>query len=113
MVSLSRVKVAYGERVLFEDADFLVRPGDRIGLVGPNGAGKTTVFKLLAGIERPDEGQLCVDPGVVVGYFSQDVGEMSGRSAIAEVLSGAGRAYELKLKLEAIEHRMSEAESLS
>jgi ATP-binding cassette subfamily F protein 3 len=107
VISFSQVKLAYGDRVLFEDADFLVRPGDRIGLVGPNGAGKTTVFKLLAGLEEPDSGQVSVDPGIVVGYFSQDVGEMRGRSALAEVISGAGRVYELKLKLEAFEHRMS------
>ncbi|MEI6877106.1 MAG: ABC-F family ATP-binding cassette domain-containing protein, partial [Spirochaetota bacterium] len=115
MVSLSRVKIAYGERVLFKDADVLVRPGDRIGLVGPNGAGKTTVFKLMAGLEEPDEGQVSIDPGVIVGYFSQDVGEMRGRSAIEEVRAGAGRVYELGLRLEAIEHRMSEpgAEPLS
>jgi len=115
VISFSQVKLAYGDRVLFEDADFLVRPGDRIGLVGPNGAGKTTVFKLLAGLEEPDSGQVSVDPGIVVGYFSQDVGEMRGRSALAEVISGAGRVYELKLKLEAFEHRMStpDAEPLS
>jgi ATP-binding cassette subfamily F protein 3 len=115
MISLSRVKIAYGDRVLFRDADLLVRPGDRIGLVGPNGAGKTTVFRLIAGEESPDEGELSIAPGIVVGYFSQDVGEMAGRSVMAEVLSGAGRIHELGKLLEAWEHRMSdpEAEPLS
>jgi ATP-binding cassette subfamily F protein 3 len=70
--------------------------------------GKTTVFKLIAGIEKPDEGQVSIDPDVVVGYFSQDTGEMGGRSVMAEVLSGAGRVHDLKEKLELLEHRMSD-----
>ena len=57
---------------------------------GPNEAGKTTLFRMIAGQEAPDEGQVSVDRGVTIGYFSQDVGEMSGRSAVAEVMDGAG-----------------------
>ncbi len=113
MINLSKVKVAYAERVLFENADFLVRPGDKIGLVGPNGAGKTTIFKLIAGLEQPDKGEVLVDPGVVVGYFSQDVGEMSGRTAMEEVMSGAGRVFALEQQLKHLEHRMSEPAGLS
>jgi len=108
MVNLSQVRLAYGDRVLFANSDLLIRPGDKIGLVGPNGAGKTTVFRLITGEESPDEGSVAIDPGVVVGYFSQDVGEMSGRSALDEVLSGAGRVYELGIELADLEHRMSE-----
>ncbi|MEI6388504.1 MAG: ATP-binding cassette domain-containing protein, partial [Spirochaetota bacterium] len=113
MLSFSDVKIAYGDRVLFSDAAFLVRSGDRIGLVGPNGAGKTTVFRILAGIESPDSGQVSSDPGIEVGYFSQDVGEMQGRSLLEEVLAGAGTIHELGKELETLEHRMSEGEALS
>ena len=109
MIALSKVKVAYGDRIIFKDSDLLVRSDDKIGLVGPNGAGKTTVLKLLAGLETPDEGQLSMDPGTVVGYFSQDVGELSGRSVMAEALSGAGRVFELGEQLRELEHRMSSA----
>ena len=49
-----------------------------VGLVGP--AGKTTLFRMITGEEQPDEGQVAVDRGVTIGYFSQDVGEMSGRA---------------------------------
>ena len=45
---------------------------------------------MITGEEHPDEGQLAVDRGVTIGYFSQDVGEMSGRSAVSEVMDGAG-----------------------
>jgi ATP-binding cassette subfamily F protein 3 len=113
MINCSKLKMSYGERTLFADADVLVRPGDKIGVVGPNGAGKTTVFKLLAGLERPDDGSIAVDPGVVIGYFSQDAGEMSGRSALAEAMAGAGRVYELGSLLAEFEHRMSDGPGLS
>src|SRR5512133_3923680 len=109
MVKLSGVKLAYGERVLFEDAEFLIRDGDKIGLVGPNGAGKTSVFKLIAGIEKPDDGTISMDPGTVVGYFSQDAGEMSGRSALEEAMAGAGEVFRIKEELAVLEHKMSDA----
>jgi len=111
MINLSNVKVTYGKRTLFKNANFLVRPEDKIGLVGPNGAGKTTVFRLITGEEIPSEGEVLVNSGIVVGYFSQSVGEMSGHSALQEVLAGAGRVYEIGQKLHELEHRMSDPSS--
>ena len=108
MVNLSQVKLAYGDRIIFQNSDLLIRPGDKIGLVGPNGAGKTSLFRLITGEEGIDDGSVTVDPGVVIGYFSQDVGEMSGRSALEEVLAGAGRVHELAKELAELEHQMGE-----
>jgi ATP-binding cassette subfamily F protein 3 len=108
MINLSGIHVAYGGRVIFEKGDFLIRPGDRIGLVGPNGQGKTTLFRVIAGQEKPDAGSVALDPGTVVGYFSQDVGEMAGKSALAEVLAGAGRIWEIGQELAVLEGRMSD-----
>ena len=115
MLKLSGIRVAYGQRIIFDNADFLVRPGDRIGLVGPNGAGKSTLFRVIAGEERPDSGTVQMDPGTVIGYFSQETGEMSGRSALEEVLAGAGATYEIGKRLEELERRMGDpdAEPLS
>lgn len=115
MIKLCGIRVAYGERVILNSAELLVRPGDKIGLVGPNGAGKTTLFRVIAGEEKPDAGVVSIDPGTVIGYFSQSVGEMSGRSALAEVLAGAGSVYEIGQRLAELEHRMSDsaAEPLS
>ena len=109
MVNLSNIRVAFGERVIFDNENLLLRPGDRVGLVGPNGAGKTTLFKVICGEEAPDAGTVSMDPGTVVGYFSQDVGEMSGGSALQEVLAGAGRVYEVGREMAELEHRMSDA----
>jgi len=108
MVNLSNIRVAFGDRVIINRGDFLLRPRDRVGLVGPNGAGKTTLLKVISGIEKPDEGTVAMDPGTVVGYFSQEVGEMSGRSALEEVLAGAGRVFEAGREMAVLEHRMSE-----
>lgn len=110
MINLSNVTVFYGKRMLFKNAGFLVRPGDKIGLVGPNGAGKTTVFRLITGEEHPNEGEVTINAGIVVGYFSQSVGEMSGRSALQEVLAGAGRVYDIGKELHVLEHRMADPE---
>jgi ATP-binding cassette, subfamily F, member 3 len=109
MINLSNIRFTLGERILFHNAGLLVRPGDKIGLVGPNGSGKTTIFRIITGEEEPDDGTVAIDPGVVTGYFSQEVGEMSGRSALEEVLSGAGRVYEAGTELAGIEHILSES----
>jgi ATP-binding cassette subfamily F protein 3 len=108
MIHLSNLTKRQGERVLYANASFMVRPGDRIGLVGPNGAGKTTIFRLIVGEDHPDGGTVTVLPDVVVGYFSQDVGEMRGRSALAEVMAGAGRVSELAELVRTLEAQMAD-----
>ncbi len=111
MTKLTNIGLAYADRILFADGELLIRNGDRIGLVGPNGAGKTSLFRIIAGIERPDQGTISMDGGTVIGYFSQDVGEMSGRTVLEEVLAGAGRVYEIGLEIAELEHRMSDPQS--
>ena len=115
MIHLTGLTKRQGQRVLFENATFMVRAGDRIGLVGQNGAGKTTIFRLIVGEDHPDAGEVVVLPDVVVGYFSQDVGEMSGRSALEEVMSGAGKLSELGTFIAKTEADLAEgiAETLS
>src|SRR5213079_3552955 len=81
---------------------------EKIGLVGPNGSGKTTLFGLITGEDAPDEGQVAVDRGVTIGYFSQDVGEMAGRSAVAEVMDGAGPVAAVAAELHALETAMAD-----
>jgi ATP-binding cassette subfamily F protein 3 len=108
MINLSNVKVAYSSRVLFKNANFLVRPGDKIGLVGPNGAGKSTVFRLITGEEKPDEGEIIINANVTIGYFSQDVGEMSGKTVMEQVIAAAGKVFELGKQLAEMEDQMGD-----
>jgi ATPase subunit of ABC transporter with duplicated ATPase domains len=87
MISFSRISKQYGRQILFVDASFQLNPGEKVGLVGPNGSGKTTLFRMIVGEESPDEGDVSVPKKTTVGYFRQDVEEMSGRSVLDEAKS--------------------------
>lgn len=109
MISLSNVTKSYGQRVLFENASLQMNPGEKIGLVGPNGAGKTTLFRILTGEEGVEKGQVSIPNKCIVGYFSQDVGEMSGRSALAEAIAGAGNVTALGDRIKEIERLLEKS----
>jgi ATP-binding cassette, subfamily F, member 3 len=111
MINISNASKRFGERVLYSASSFLVRAGDKIGLVGPNGAGKSTIFKIIVGQDYLDDGTVTVDPGVLVGYFDQNVGEMVGRSALAECISGAGKVSDIGVQLSRMEERLANLES--
>ena len=108
MISFSHLGKQYGRQVLFIDASFQLNPGEKVGLVGPNGAGKTTLFRLIVGEEAPDEGEVSVPRKLTIGYFRQDVEEMSGRSVLDEAIAGSGRVGDLHHELEALQHAMSD-----
>jgi ATPase subunit of ABC transporter with duplicated ATPase domains len=108
MIRLDNVSKQIGHQILFIEASAALQKGEKVGLVGPNGAGKTTLFRMITGQELPDEGQVAVDRGVTIGYFSQDVGEMSGRSAIAEVMDGAGAVSAVAVELKQLEAAMAD-----
>ena len=108
MIRLDNVSKQVGHQILFIEASAALLKGEKIGLVGPNGAGKTTLFRMIAGQELPDEGQVSTDRGISIGYFSQDVGEMSGRSAVAEVMDGAGPVSVVAGELKELETAMAD-----
>ena len=108
MISLTRINKQYGRQVLFVDAAFQLNPGEKVGLVGPNGAGKTTLFRMITGDEVPDDGEVTVPKKLTIGYFRQDVEEMSGRSVLDEAIAGSGRAGILHHELEALQHAMGD-----
>ena len=109
MIHLSNVTKQYGSKVLYKDASVQIRQGDKIGLVGPNGAGKTTIFRIIVGEEHLDVGQASKPDKLIIGYFSQDVGEMRGRSALEEVKSGAGRVSILAKALSEMEEKLQDS----
>src|SRR5215216_6139657 len=106
MIRLDNISKQNGHQILFIEASAALNRGEKVGLVGPNGAGKTTLFRMVTKDELPDEGQISVDRGVTIGYFSQDVGEMAGRSAVAEVMEGAGPVSAVAAELRELEAAM-------
>ncbi|HEX4368970.1 MAG TPA: ABC-F family ATP-binding cassette domain-containing protein [Rhodopila sp.] len=108
MIRLDTISKQNGTRLVFVEASAALQKGEKIGLVGPNGAGKTTLFRMITGQEEPDGGQILVDRGVSIGFFSQDVGEMAGRSAVAEVMDGSGPVSEVGAELAVLEAAMAD-----
>jgi ATPase subunit of ABC transporter with duplicated ATPase domains len=108
MIRLDNISKQNGHQLVFIEASAALQKGEKIGLVGPNGAGKTTLFRMISGQEQPDEGQVSVDRGVTIGYFSQDVGEMAGRSAVSEVMDGAGPVSVVASELKELEAAMAD-----
>ena len=106
MIRLETISKHNGHRILFFEASAALNRGEKIGLVGPNGAGKTTLFRMITGEELPDEGQVTVEKQVSIGYFNQDVGEMAGRRAVAEVMDGAGPVSTVAAELAVLEAAM-------
>ena len=103
MIRLDQISKQHGPQLLFVEASAAIHRGEKVGLVGPNGAGKSTIFRLIMKEESPDEGQVSVERNLTIGYFSQDVGEMSGRPTVAEVMDGAGHISEIAAELKELE----------
>jgi ATPase subunit of ABC transporter with duplicated ATPase domains len=110
MLRLDQVSKQHGHQILFVEASAAIYRGEKVGLVGPNGAGKSTVFRLLMKEESVDEGQVSVDRGISIGYFSQDVGEMAGRPVVTEVMAGAGLVSEIGAELKHLEESLADPE---
>jgi ATPase subunit of ABC transporter with duplicated ATPase domains len=108
MIRLENIGKQNGRQIVFIEASASLLRGEKVGLVGPNGAGKTTLFRMITGEELPDEGQVSVEKGMSIGYFSQDVGEMAGRSVVAEVMDGAGPVSELMAEMATLEAAMAD-----
>jgi ATPase subunit of ABC transporter with duplicated ATPase domains len=109
VISFSSVSKQYGGQILFVEASFQINPGEKVGLVGPNGAGKSTVFRLIAGEEVPDDGAVERPKKLTLGYFRQDVGDLRGRSILAETCAGAGEVAELGEELAQLTVRLEAA----
>jgi ATPase subunit of ABC transporter with duplicated ATPase domains len=108
MITLTGINKRHGHQVLFVDASLQLNPGEKVGLTGPNGAGKSTVFRLITGEEKPDEGDVALPKRLTLGYFRQDVGEMSGRSVLDEAIAGSGKVGELHHEIEQLQRDMAD-----
>ncbi len=108
MIRLDQISMRHGRQILFVEATAAIHRGEKVGLVGPNGAGKSTIFRVITREEQPDDGQVSIDRGVTIGYFSQDVGEMRGRPVVVEVMDGAGPVSAIAAELRELEVAMAD-----
>jgi ATP-binding cassette subfamily F protein 3 len=108
MIQLSGAGKRYGHKLLFENADWLITPESRIGLVGANGTGKSTVMKILAGSESLDYGTISRAKGISAGYLPQDGLTMTGRTIFAECMSVFAELHAIEQEMESLTRSMSE-----
>ena len=113
MLQLNSAGKRYGHKLLFEGADLLITPRDRVGLVGANGTGKTTLLKILADQETVDYGNVSVAKGISADYLPQDGLSLSGRTVFAECLSVFSRLQEMERELEQLTSSMADLDHTS
>ncbi len=113
MIQLSSAGKRYGHKLLFEGADWLITPKDRVGLVGANGTGKSTLMKILGGMESLDYGSLSVARGIGSSYLPQDGLTLSGQTVFAEAMSVFAKLRALEGEMEELTGRMSELDHAS
>ena len=108
MIQLSSAGKRYGHKLLFENADWLITPESRIGLVGANGTGKSTIMKILAGSETLDYGGISRAKGISTGYLPQDGLALTGRTIFAECMSVFAELDAIEKEMESLTRSMSE-----
>src|SRR5499427_3691680 len=108
MIQLSSAGKRYGHKLLFEGADWLITPHDRVGLVGANGTGKSTLMKILGGLESLDYGSISTAKGIGAGYLPQDGLTLSGRTVFAECMTVFDDLRGMEREMEELTRRMSE-----
>jgi len=99
MISISNLTVAFGGFTLYDGISFMVNPRDRIGLAGKNGAGKSTLLKIIAGLQKPDTGEISMPSGCTVGYLAQDMQHNMGKTVFDEASSAFAELRETEAKL--------------
>ncbi|WP_347357975.1 ABC-F family ATP-binding cassette domain-containing protein [Bdellovibrio sp.] len=108
MIHLSNITKQQGNKVLYRNGSFQINAGEKIGLVGPNGAGKTTIFRIIMGDEGIDGGTISKSDRTVIGYFSQNIEEMKGKSAIEEVKSAVGNIGDMQVRMQECEAKLAD-----
>jgi ATP-binding cassette, subfamily F, member 3 len=113
MLQLSGAGKRFGQKLLFEDVNWLITPDERTGLVGGNGTGKSTLLKILGGMETLDYGELTRVKGMTLGYLPQDGLALRGKTVFEECLSVFDHLYALEAEAEQLTHTLSTADPKS
>ena len=109
LVTIAGVSKSHAAQHLFSDVGLQIAAGRRVAIVGPNGAGKTTLLELITGEQQPDAGTITRARDTVIGYLRQEVAQTRGRTALAEVLAGAGEVTGIERRMRHIELELEDA----
>ena len=88
VIEAKHVAKAFGDKLLFDDLNFMLPPNGIVGIIGPNGAGKTTLFRLIMGLDTPDSGEFEVGETVKVAYVDQQHKDIDPNKSVYQVISG-------------------------
>ncbi len=88
VIEAKDLRKAYGDRLLIERLSFNLPAGGIVGIIGPNGAGKTTLFRMLAGMEKPDSGEIRIGPSVKLAYVDQSRQTLNDKNTVWQEISG-------------------------
>lgn len=108
MLWLTDIGKSFGPQALFEDVQWQVNPGQRVGLIGPNGAGKSTLIKIIAGLLEPDQGQVITQRGINLGYLPQDIAELGSNSIRDEAMKGLESLMRLRSEVEQLAQALAD-----
>ncbi len=108
MLTLNNIYVQYGDRVLMDSINLVVKPGERIGLVGRNGAGKSTLLKIIAGEMSPHEGQVIKPAHFTIGYLHQDMLLPRGKTVLEEAMTAFAEVLELEKQLQQVQDALAQ-----
>ena len=95
VIEATGVSKSYGDRLLYEDLNFILPPAGIVGVIGPNGAGKTTLFKLITGKEKPDSGTFDVGSTVEIAYVDQEHDYLDPEKTVFETISEGNELMQL------------------
>ena len=95
VIEAQHVRKAFGDKLLFDDLNFVLPPNGIVGVIGPNGAGKTTLFRLIMGLEKPDAGTFDVGETVKLAYVDQQHTSIDPEKSIYEVISGGNEVIRM------------------
>jgi sulfate-transporting ATPase len=88
VIEAKGLRKAYGDRLLFDNLNFNLPKGGIVGIIGPNGAGKTTLFRMMAGLEKPDAGEMRIGPSVKLAYVDQSRQSLNDKHTVWQEISG-------------------------
>lgn len=111
LLQISNLEKSYGQRVLFHGLDFVINPGERVGLIGDNGTGKSTLFRIITGLDKPESGSIVIPSGVKIGMLEQDPTFQTDDTVIDEAELAFKELHDLAHEMRELEHQMGEPDA--